>query len=199
MSSSEDEVAEARRRLKEEADQVRQQLAADRKAKQRALVGKKAPEVGERRQQVRSEQQRYADMGKEHNTNKELDPNALAESDAVRLRKLKLEEDLQKVSVKGKTYLTEEEQQEALKSPGTLAKEKFEKGEGGVPTLFHSDPFAYENSGSGAGSKSSTTKPKVVTKAPADLTPKGWDGKFYSLSDIQQRRIENVDKHNREQ
>jgi hypothetical protein len=47
--------------------------------------------------------------------------------------------------------------------------------------------------------KTTISKPSSTNAKTVDLTPNNWDGKYYSLVDLRQRRVEGIDKHNREQ
>jgi thioesterase domain-containing protein len=173
MSVDNSEVEEARRRLTEETKKIAVQVEAERKAIIDARL-EHGEKVGDRKQHIAQDHKRYAELA-DKVKNKELDTASLQEGTDLEARKRALEEERKRIAEKG-----------VLK-----------KHEGAVAHIDESLQKKFDSPTAAAKptiSKGSSTNAKVV-----DLTPKNWDGKYYSLVNLRQRRVEGVDKHNREQ
>ena len=217
------ELKQMLKNVKAEADREIEELKAKRIADQKAKLGISDAGDGEltksRKTNIHKQQEEYAALSQLRNL--ELDrEKGLEQASGLQDRKQALQADTERIAIKGKDASTVQDDTilnspQAEHSPTKLDKAKFEKDTSKVPSLFSApSQFAPKKE---KVEEVKPKKPKVWTKQNAvasaaakdkadtdtsttddDPKPANWDGTFYTLVDIRQRRVPNVDKLNRE-
>ena len=198
------QAQEQLRKVKEEADKLQREIQQQRLLKQKELLGggnveaaNEVEHIKDRKTHIKTAQEEYAALTNLRNL--ELDrENALSKASAIQERKKQLQQDTERIAIKGKHLDGNDDPTSPVKA---LDKSKLEKDTSKVPSLFSAQahPRVSPSGGSGASKAAASTPPVASSTSDGpEPTPKNWDGKYYTLVDIRQRRVPNVDLHNRE-